>query len=49
MEKSEIPLGLVRFEPTPASTAALCPSEPGDKTTALLHLLKTNFMEQYYA
>ena len=47
-EKYEIPLGCVRFEPTPATTAASSPSESGDITTAPLRLLKTSFMEQYY-
>ena len=42
MEKYEIPLGWVRFEPTPATTAAPSPSESGDKTTATLRLLKIN-------
>ena len=33
-EKYEIPLGWVRLEPTPATTAAPSPSESGDITTA---------------
>ena len=37
------------FEPTPATTAAPSPSESGVITTAPLRLLKTSFMEQYYA
>ena len=40
MEKYEIPLGWVRFEPTPATTAAPSPSDSGDITTAPLRLLK---------
>ena len=50
-EKYEIPLGWVRLEPTPATTAAPSPSESGDITTAPLRLLKSKFffMEQYYA
>ena len=42
-EKYEKQLGWVRFEPTPASTAAPSPSESGDRTTAPLRLLKNKF------
>ena len=48
-EKYEIPLGWVRLETTPATTEAPSPSESGDITAAPLRLLKTSFMEQYYA
>ena len=48
-EKYEIPLGCVRFKPMPAMTTAPSPSESGNITTAPLHLLKKNIMEQYYA
>ena len=40
-KKYEIPLGWVRLEPTPATTAAPSLSESGDITTAPLRLLKT--------
>ena len=43
MEKYETPLGWVRFEPTPAVTAAPSPSESGDITIAPLRLLKNKF------
>ena len=42
-EKYEIPLGLVRFESTPATTAAPSPSDSGDITTAPLRLSKNKF------
>ena len=38
---------IVRFEPTPVSTAADGSSQSGDITTAPLRLFKTRFMEQY--
>ena len=43
MEKYEILLGWVRFEPTPATTAAPSPSDSGDITTARLRLLENKF------
>ena len=44
-EKYEIPLGKVRFEPTPATTAAPSPSvmRYNHCTTAPLRLLKSKF------
>ena len=40
IEKYEITLGWVSFEPMPATTTAPSPSELGDITTAPLRLLK---------
>ena len=42
-EKYEIPLGWVRFEPTPTRTAVHSTSESGDITTAPLRLWKNKF------